>query len=146
MFANTQMGGMDLGFPDVCMTPPVAKPIPYPNFAFGPMGVPAAYNVLFRHPRPQPGDHHPADSGGRPGDRLGVASGTVMGPPVASPRRSPCSSTASPATRLTSFGSRTRPTARAYASRRASSRSCSSPLDVWRVDSALTVPPRACNG
>ena len=42
------MMGMDLGFPDVCLTPmPVPTPIPYPNIAMGPMGVPAAYNVLF---------------------------------------------------------------------------------------------------
>jgi hypothetical protein len=48
MFANTQMMGMDLGFPDVCLTPmPVPVPIPYPDVAFGPAGIPAAYNVLF---------------------------------------------------------------------------------------------------
>lgn len=46
MFANTQMMGIDIGFPDVCMTPPVAAPIPYPNFGMGPMAVPAAYNIL----------------------------------------------------------------------------------------------------
>ena len=28
MFANTMMGGLNLGFPDVCLTPPVAEPIP----------------------------------------------------------------------------------------------------------------------
>ena len=44
MFANSQMMGMDLGFPDVCLTPPVPVPVPYPNIAMGPMGVPAAYN------------------------------------------------------------------------------------------------------
>jgi hypothetical protein len=48
MFAKTQMMGMALGFPDVCLTPmPVPVPIPYPNFALPPMGLPAAYNVLF---------------------------------------------------------------------------------------------------
>ena len=31
MFANTQMMGMDMGFPDVCLTPPVPAPVPYPN-------------------------------------------------------------------------------------------------------------------
>ncbi|MBM4375712.1 MAG: DUF4150 domain-containing protein [Deltaproteobacteria bacterium] len=46
MLANTQMMGMDLGFPDVVLTPPVMVPIPYPNVAAGPMGLPAAYNVL----------------------------------------------------------------------------------------------------
>ncbi|MCA9621991.1 MAG: DUF4150 domain-containing protein, partial [Myxococcales bacterium] len=47
MFANTQMMGIDIGFPDVCLTPtPAPVPIPYPNIAMGPMGVPAAYNIL----------------------------------------------------------------------------------------------------
>ena len=33
MFANTQMMGTDIGFPDVCLTPaaPSPIPIPYPN-------------------------------------------------------------------------------------------------------------------
>ena len=37
MFANCQLGGMNLGFPDVCLTPsPVGPvPIPYPNMASG---------------------------------------------------------------------------------------------------------------
>ena len=37
MFANCQMGGQDMGFPDVCLTPsPVGPvPIPYPNIAMG---------------------------------------------------------------------------------------------------------------
>ena len=49
MFANAMMGGMSLGFPDVCLTPagPVVVPIPYPNIAMGPMGVPPVPNVLF---------------------------------------------------------------------------------------------------
>jgi hypothetical protein len=49
MFANTQLAGIDMGFPDVCLTPTPAGPvpIPYPNIAAGPMGVPAVYNVLF---------------------------------------------------------------------------------------------------
>ena len=49
MFANTQMGGMSLGFPDVCKTPagPAVVPIPYPNIAMGPMGIPPVPNVLF---------------------------------------------------------------------------------------------------
>jgi len=49
MFGNSQMMGMDIGFPDVCNTPTPAGPvpIPYPNIALGPMGVPAAYTVLF---------------------------------------------------------------------------------------------------
>ncbi len=81
MFANAQMGGMDLGFPDVILTPsPVGPiPVPAPNVAEGPIKVPAAYNIL---------------TGGTPAHNLmtmspitegdpvgaGIASGTVIGP------------------------------------------------------------------
>ena len=53
MFANTQMGGVDTGFPDVCLTPappsPSPVPIPYPNIGAGPTASPAVYNVLFMY-------------------------------------------------------------------------------------------------
>ena len=31
MFANTQLMGLDTGFPDVCLTPTPAGPVPIPN-------------------------------------------------------------------------------------------------------------------
>jgi hypothetical protein len=81
MFANTQMMGMSLGGPDVCLTPPVPAPVPYPNLAIQPMGVPAAYNVLLGC---APAHHLvttvPMTNGDNTGIALGVASGTVMGP------------------------------------------------------------------
>jgi hypothetical protein len=81
MFANTQMMGMDLGFPDVCLTPPVPLPIPYPNIALGPMGVPAVYNVLFMcAPAHNLSTTIVMTNGDNTGIALGVASGTVMGP------------------------------------------------------------------
>jgi Domain of unknown function (DUF4150) len=83
MFANTQMMGMDLGFPDVCLTPvgPAVAPIPYPNIAMGPMGVPAAYNVLFMcTPAHNLATMIPMTNGDNAGVATGVASGTVMGP------------------------------------------------------------------
>jgi len=85
MFANTQMGGMDTGFPDVCLTPappsPSPVPVPYPNIANGPMGVPAAYNVLFScAPAHNMGTQVPLTNGDNAGLATGVASGTVMGP------------------------------------------------------------------
>ena len=82
MFANTQMMGMDLGFPDVCLTPtPAPVPIPYPNIAMGPMGVPAAYNVLFMcTPAHNLSTTIPLSNGDNAGVALGVASGMVMGP------------------------------------------------------------------
>jgi hypothetical protein len=82
MFANTQMMGIDLGFPDVCLTPmPAPVPIPYPNIAAGPMGVPAVYNVLFMcAPAHNMATTVVMTNGDNPGVALGVASGMVMGP------------------------------------------------------------------
>jgi len=105
MFANTQMMGMDTGFPDVCLTPTPAGPIPipYPNIAMGPMGVPAAYTVLFcATPAHNVSTTIPLTNGDNPGVALGVASGMVMGP---SRHVVPCVTVlvqGMPATRLTS--------------------------------------------
>jgi hypothetical protein len=83
MFANTQMGGTDVGFPDVCLTPVglAVVPIPYPNVAAGAMGVPAAYKVLFQGaPVHNLSTVVPLTNGDNAGLATGVASGTVMGP------------------------------------------------------------------
>jgi hypothetical protein len=104
MFANTQLGGMNFGFPDVCLTPPVPVPVPYPNMAFGPMGIPAAYNVLFMA---TPAHHIlttiPLSVGDQPGIALGVASGVVMGPSRSVTASFTCLVGGLPATRLTSI-------------------------------------------
>ena len=82
MFANTQMMGLDLGFPDVCLTPmPVPTPIPYPNLQLGPMTAPAAYTVLMGcAPAHNMFSTGVMSFGDNPGIALGVASGMVMGP------------------------------------------------------------------
>jgi len=83
MFANTQMMGMDMGFPDVCLTPagPAVVPIPYPNIAMAPMGVPAAYTILFEcAPAHNMSTTIPLSNGDNAGVATGVASGCVMGP------------------------------------------------------------------
>ncbi len=81
MFANTQMGGVDLGGPDVCKTPPVAVPIPYPNIATGLMGVPACYNILFMcAPAHNMATSVPLSNGDNAGLVMGLVSQTVMGP------------------------------------------------------------------
>lgn len=81
MFANTLMVGVNIGFPDVCLTPPVGVPIPYPNISLGVLGLPPVFPVLF--------GGTPAHNfmttvvislGDTPGLMLGVASGMVMGP------------------------------------------------------------------
>ncbi|KTT24994.1 DUF4150 domain-containing protein [Pseudacidovorax intermedius] len=83
MFANTQMMGMDMGFPDVCMTPaaPSPLPIPYPNIALGPMAIPNCPTILvLGMPVHNLGTTIPMTNGDNAGVLLGVASGTVMGP------------------------------------------------------------------
>ena len=83
MFANTQLGGLDAGLPDVCLTPTPAGPVPvpYPNAAAGPMGVPAAYTVLFScAPAHTLLTTVPLTNGDNAGVNMGVASGVVMGP------------------------------------------------------------------
>lgn len=52
MFMLSMGAAMDLGFPDVCLTPiptpvgPVPAPIPYPDIGMSATSSPAAYNVL----------------------------------------------------------------------------------------------------
>jgi hypothetical protein len=83
MFASTQMGGMNLGFPDICLTPvgPAPVPIPYPNLSFGPLTVPACFNVLMGGaPSHNLMDPVVLSLGDCPGVAEGVASGTMMAP------------------------------------------------------------------
>ncbi len=82
MFANTQMMGIDQGFPDVCLTPtPAPVPIPYPNIAMGTMGVPPCPNILFMcAPAHNMSTVIPLSNGDNAGVNMGVASGMVMGP------------------------------------------------------------------
>jgi hypothetical protein len=46
MFANTNLGVLNLGFPDVCLTPPLEVPVPYPNLALSFTHIPSVFNVL----------------------------------------------------------------------------------------------------
>jgi hypothetical protein len=105
MFANTQMMGVDIGFPDVCLTPPAAVPIPYPNIALGPMTVPAVYNVLmFCAPAHNMFSTVVMTNGDNTGVMLGVASGMVMGPSRRLTGAFTCIVGGAPLTRLTSMG------------------------------------------
>lgn len=85
MFANTQMMGTDMGFPDVCLTPappaPAPVPIPYPNIAMGPTAIPGQVKVLIMcMPAHNMATTIPMTNGDNAGVATGVASGTVMGP------------------------------------------------------------------
>ena len=107
MFGNSQMAGLDIGFPDVCLTPSPAGPvpIPYPNIAPGPTTIPAQVKVMyFFTPAHNLMSVAPLTNGDNAGVATGVASGTVMGP-----RRHLLPSVTTllsgmPATRLTSVG------------------------------------------
>jgi hypothetical protein len=105
MFANSQMMGIDMGFPDVCLTPtPAPVPIPYPNIAAGPMGVPASYNILFMGtPAHNMATTVPLTNGDNAGVALGVASGLVMGPSRHLTASFTTLLTGMPATRMTSM-------------------------------------------
>lgn len=104
MFANTQMTGVDMAFPDVCVTPGTPPfPFAYPNIAAGPMGVPAAYNVLIScAPVHNLTTTIPLSNGDNPGLLLGVASGVVMGPSHPVTGAFSCLMGGAPVTRMTS--------------------------------------------
>lgn len=80
MFANCQLFGLDLAFPDLCKTPPAFIPIPYPNFALGPMAIPNAWNILLMGmPAHNLLTTIPLTNGDNPGIALGLFSPSVMG-------------------------------------------------------------------
>ena len=106
MFANSQMMGMDLAFPDVCLTPagPVVVPIPYPNIAMGPTAIPSQMIVLIEAmPAHNLGTITPLTNGDNAGVAMGVASGLVMGPSRHLPAAFTVLFGGMPATRLTSM-------------------------------------------
>ena len=85
MFQSTAGGGMNMGFPDVCLTPtPVGPiPIPYPNVSTGATTNPAttALTVLTDGmPSLNQMSMMTTISGDNAGVNMGVASGMVMGP------------------------------------------------------------------
>ncbi|MDS1142240.1 DUF4150 domain-containing protein [Pusillimonas sp. SM2304] len=81
MFANCQLMGLDLAFPDICKTPPALLPIPYPNLAVGPMGIPNAWNILLMGmPAHNLLTTIPMTNGDNAGLALGLISPSVMGP------------------------------------------------------------------
>ena len=83
VFQNTQMMGMNLGFPDVCLTPvgPAIVPIPYPNIALGPTAIPSQVKVFtLVMPVHNMLTTIPLTNGDNAGVAMGVASGLIMGP------------------------------------------------------------------
>ena len=82
-FVNTQMGGMNLAFPDVCLTPtPVGPvPIPYPNIGLPMTAIPSQFKVLIMAmPAHNLMTTVPLSNGDNAGVNMNPLSGMVMGP------------------------------------------------------------------
>ncbi len=86
MFANSQLMSLNLGFPDVCLTPTPAGPIPapYPNIAVGTIAIPptaSLKNLLTMMPAHNMVTTIPISNGNEAGcSPGGVASGMFIGP------------------------------------------------------------------
>ena len=105
MFANSQGGGDDFGFPDVCKTPvgPSMVPLPYPNTASGTMGVPAVYNILYQGaPAQNLGTKIPLSNGDNLGVGRGLISNKHMGESRSTTGAFTCLIGGKPATRVSS--------------------------------------------
>lgn len=80
MLTTTAMVGMSIGTPDVCMTPPLAIPAPFPNIASNAMVVPTYFTVMINGmPELNIGAMHAITSGDEAGVMGGVASGMIIG-------------------------------------------------------------------
>jgi hypothetical protein len=87
MFVNTQMMGMNMAMPDVCLTPipspagPIPTPIPYPNIALPMMAIPSQFKVLIlAMPAHNLMTITPMSNGDNGGVMMNPMSGMVMGP------------------------------------------------------------------
>ncbi|HCT3785081.1 DUF4150 domain-containing protein [Proteus mirabilis] len=80
MFANCQLGGLDLAAPDVCQTPPLPTPIPYVNVGLGVTAIPNVLGVQFSSmPAHNLATINPVTTGDEAGSFGGVCSGTIKG-------------------------------------------------------------------
>jgi Domain of unknown function (DUF4150) len=107
MFATTQMGGMSVGFPDVCTTPSMlggAASAPYTNTAAPPMATQPTSGVLFDNaPAHNLSTVVPITNGAPLHATAGIASGTVMGSSRCMTGASTVLTDGMPATRMTSI-------------------------------------------
>lgn len=87
VFATTQMGGLNMAMPDVCLTPipspvgPIPTPIPYPNIAVPMTAIPSQFKVLtLAMPNHNMMTITPMSNGDNGGLMMNPLSGMVMGP------------------------------------------------------------------
>ena len=87
MFVNTQMMGLNMAMPDVCLTPipspagPIPTPMPYPNIALPMTAIPSQFKVLvLAMPAHNLMTIAPMSNGDNAGLMMNPMSGMVMGP------------------------------------------------------------------
>ena len=72
--------GMSMATPDVCMTPPLAIPAPFPNMGNNAMAVPTYFTIMIKcMPELNIGGQYAMTNGDEAGTMGGVASGMIMG-------------------------------------------------------------------
>lgn len=82
MLCQTMGTGMSTGVPDVCLSPPLAIPIPLPNIANNGVLVPSYFTIMINcMPELSITAMHPISNGDEAGCMPGgVASGMIIGP------------------------------------------------------------------
>ena len=81
MLCQTMGMGMSMGMPDVCLTPPFAIPIPYPNIANNGVCIPSYFTCMINcMPELSITAMHPITNGDEAGCMPGgAASGIIIG-------------------------------------------------------------------
>ena len=73
-------GGMSMGMPDVCKTPPFAIPAPFPNLGNNAMVVPGYFTIMINGmPELNLASQYPVTNGDEAGAMGGVASQIIAG-------------------------------------------------------------------
>ena len=81
MFVSTFGTGMSNAVPDVCMTPPLAIPAPFPNIANNALALPGYFTIMINcMPELNVASMYLITNGDEAGMMGGVASGMIMGP------------------------------------------------------------------
>ncbi len=80
MLVSTFAGGMSMGMPDVCKTPPFAIPAPFPNMAPNAMVVPGYFTIMITClPELNLTSQYPVTNGDEAGAMGGVISNMIVG-------------------------------------------------------------------